>query len=1098
MKQTLIILLCFTTCFASSLYKWTLSVKNDRVDSNTVVLVPGVFTKVTFILKNENGDEFDPDGNTQYTFKLVPEDDNIAIIGDAIVLTSTSSLQTGYIGLKCDHTVKDSSFNLNFKMIGVYDENGKQVDGEATLDFIVNTVKISDEKAKVDLDLVMNNIPAESYTLMKVNQEPYNIETLELKVESDNDELTTTDITIKKYDGEREEYSPDNSFNRGILFDFKLFVEKAYDELKQHSFNLNLSLKSEELKKCYELVKKTFKIDVLDQKVAELKDNIKQAIKYTLENTSKKKDTLSNLVFRLNVPVAPLKVSCEIRLNTSFSTDEEILSNSYANADVQYYNDILTSKGQVDLKLGQFNANSEYYTKCVFETTSVKNTSQKISVTVGNFIDADIFQRLKPSYDPYRKPQCAKVEFSSTSGQIFIIFLERYCYWVMNKVDSVCEVGDVKMGLLSDNYVVICAHASPVLKTYNTTSFEEGQRFDNSFDEFINGVKDSQKTFSKWGISLKVKSVNKYYDQKPDTTLFDLKVYGGDSFTITSYNNFPVQCYYNSVLIPDLNKKLGLFDNKESITLYQGEEQKIITKIPYDVLKTGRSYPLYLECYSLPESSVRYETTGVFNPYTYYYDENIDTTTPLPNTPTRVECTTIVNKYHPRCIKQKLESIVDQLKTDIPKFIQDIEVKVEEFKSTAKTAQIKILRELNTTLKEAIENAKTDFKTFVEKAIETAKYLASLDCSIYASGSKSEDGETIKAGLYVECRETKREILSQIIPTIKEKLQCTNVVPTILSGLSDDLEQNLKYVLFLLNEVTSSPDAFKNGTTEVLLDLERCLTEKYNEYWPKVEEYLKNTKNYVQESVDAVKKDVLVLILQTLTNLVNALHFDEIDGYINQKVKNIQDNGLMLYDKAKKIYNEIKNVTSKLGQYGRGFYNISPSLSLDVNVKNGILDSSTDDELYVVDIEDKGIKILLHSNYMLRETGGNAIHSLVFDSPLISVKGGAEIIDNTLNTFVDVSVYDENGNEKVVKSINVENFKPVVLFNKKFYKNLFNCLYYDEELEVLSSDGVETDPDFQYEGETYIKCTSEHLTSLTLSSSEGTSVVSGLEGELLF
>ena len=415
MKQALILLLCFTACFSSSLFKWKLSVKNDKLDSNAVVLVPGIFTKVTFVLENEGDEvEFDKDEDTQYTFQIVPEDENIKIVGDAILLTPTSSLQvSGYIGLKCGHTLKDSSFNLNFKVKGVVDGNGKSATGQATLDFGVNTVKISNEKAKVDLDLVMNQIPAESYTVMKVNQEPYNIETLELKAESDDDELTTSNITLEKYDGEREEYSPENTVNRGILFGVKFLVEKAYNELKKTSFNVNLSLISEELKQCYELVKKTFKIDVLKQKIAELKDNIKQAITYTLENISKKKDQLSNLIFRLNVPVAPVKISCEIRLNSSFSTDEEILANAHAGADIQYYNDIITSKGQVNLKLGQLNANAEYYTKCVFDTTALSNARTKLNVTIGNLVNGDFITKLKPARDPYRKPQCAKLVFSN-------------------------------------------------------------------------------------------------------------------------------------------------------------------------------------------------------------------------------------------------------------------------------------------------------------------------------------------------------------------------------------------------------------------------------------------------------------------------------------------------------------------------------------------------------------------------------------------------------------------------------------------------------------------------------------------------------------
>ena len=50
------------------------------------------------------------------------------------------------------------------------------------------------------------------------------------------------------------------------------------------------------------------------------------------------------------------------------------------------------------------------------------------------------------------------------------------------------------------------------------------------------------------------------------------------------------------------------------------------------------------------------------------------------------------------------------------------------------------------------------------------------------------------------------------------------------------------------------------------------------------------------------------------------------------------------------------------------------------------------------------------------------------------------------------------------------------------------CLYYDEKNQILRSDGVTTDLNFEYEGEVYIKCTADHLTPFTLSNSEGETV----------
>ena len=1105
MKQTLLLLLSLSICLCSSGFKWKLSVQNDKVNGESVVLVPGIFTKVTFVLKNEGDQEFNTDDD-QYTFEIVPEDDNIVLTGDVIALTPTSSLQaSGYIGLKCGHTLSDSSFNLNFKVKAIKDKDGKDADGQAVLEFDTNVVTISNEKAKVDLEPVMSSISAESYTLMKVNEEPYNVLAIEVKAESDDSDFNPTDITIKKYDEKRGEYSPDNTVNHGILFDFKMKVEKTLADLKKKSFNLNLSLKGDDLQKCYELVKKTFKIDVLEQKIEELKDNIKQAIKYTLENISKKKDALSNIELRVNVPYAPVKISCEIRLNNSFSTDDEILANAKAEADVQYYNNIITSKGQVDLKLGQFNANAEYYTKCVFDTTALSEARKKLSVIIGNIVNGDFITQLKPARDPYRKPQCAKIEFSSVANlEVFRGLAQRYCNWVMTEGESllvrlfsnaVCEVADHSiLDVIIDKTAYICVAPSPLLKTYNTTSEEEGKKFDDSFDKFISGVKNASQIFN---LDAVVKSVTKYVDEAPNPLLLSYKVDDGDllvllnkdiKFTITSTNTFPIECYYNSILTYDLSKKFGLLSNKEKFTLNPNVAKTITTKIPKNDFEEGRSYPLYLECYSLPGASVRYETTGVFNPFTYYYDKSKENTEPLPNTPTEVDCTLQENKYNPRCIKQKVESIVEQLKTDIPVFIQNIEAKVEEFKATAKAAQLKILTQLNETLKNTIDDAKSTLKTVVEKVIETAKYLANLDCSIYADGSSSEEDKTIKYGVYVQCRETKRNIMSKIVEFLQNKLQCSNVVQAITGGLSDDLEQNLKYVLLLLNEVTSSPDAFKNGTTEVLLDIENCLQEKYNEYWPKVEEYLNKTKNYVQESVDAVKKDVSKILMQTLSNLVEALHFDEIDGFINETEAKIKNTSMVVYTKAKKVYDEIKKYAKRLNEFGNGSYNISGGMSVDVLVNNGSLSSSNDAELFITNIENKGIKLLLHSNYLLRKDNSYAVQSLVFDSPLVSVKANGEYVNNTLNTFVDVTVYDKDGNEVVVANLDIQNYKPQVLFNKNLYKNLTRCLYYDEKNQILRSDGVTTDLNFEYEGEVYIKCTADHLTPFTLSNSEGETV----------
>ena len=371
-----------------------------------------------------------------------------------------------------------------------------------------------------------------------------------------------------------------------------------------------------------------------------------------------------------------------------------------------------------------------------------------------------------------------------------------------------------------------------------------------------------------------------------------------------------------------------------------------------------------------------------------------------------------------------------------------------------------------------------------------AKYLANRDCSIYASGTTSDEGETYRAGLYLECRNSKKYILSNLIGTVKDQLQCSQIVQIITSKmLSEDFDANLKYILLLVNEITNNPDALEEGLSQVVYDLTNCLQEKFNEYWPKIEKYLEEKKSYLKQSILAVKKDVSNILMQSLSNLVNVLHFEEIDGYIQQAKDEIEKNGLIALDKAKKINQNIFNFIKNLNEFGSNYYEISGSMAVNVTVNPGQLDSSTDAQVFVSDLADKGIKIILHSNYMLREKGAYAMQTVVFDSPLVSVNAKNEVEDGAINTFVGITLYDKDGNEIVVSNLKLEDFRPQILYNKKFYNAMKTCLFYNEKDEKLDDDGVKTEDDYVLNGETFIRCIPKHLTTFTIGSGEGSSNV---------
>ena len=89
-----------------------------------------------------------------------------------------------------------------------------------------------------------------------------------------------------------------------------------------------------------------------------------------------------------------------------------------------------------------------------------------------------------------------------------------------------------------------------------------------------------------------------------------------------------------------------------------------------------------------------------------------------------------------------------------------------------------------------------------------------------------------------------------------------------------ELEQN-----FLKQNQTN--DKEKNEISQKLQNI----TKKYEEFYNIFEQ---EKKSYLKQSILAVKKDVSNILMQTISNLVNVLHFEEIDGHIQQAKEEIK------------------------------------------------------------------------------------------------------------------------------------------------------------------------------------------------------------------
>ena len=422
----------------------------------------------------------------------------------------------------------------------------------------------------------------------------------------------------------------------------------------------------------------------------------------------------------------------------------------------------------------------------------------------------------------------------------------------------------------------------------------------------------------------------------------------------------------------------------------------------------------------------------------------------------------------------KFKDFLDKFKSKVPEFIKNMQNKVKEFIEKTEEQKNYFIEELNSKVIELYEDIKQDIinkkedveskiKTLIEKTTEASKFLSYKICDIARLD-------------YEECRNDKKKLFTNLLDVVKENFgKCSTIIEE-LSSLSDDIEQNLKYFLFMAISLSENPDAIEEGKSQVIFDILNCLKDKFEDYWPSINSTILNYELRI-----STKQDIMNLLLNSFSNLVNVIHFEEIDGFIT---KANETTGLISDPKAKETYNGIFSLLKKFNEFGTQFYNISADLSLNVFLNPGNLNMGRDVDFNWIIDDDKGIRINLHSNYLLREKGAQSVQAVIFESPLVSIRGKEEEIEQGVsNIFVGITLYDTEGNEIFVKDIEFKKYRPVIYFKKIFFNEMKKCLFYNEEKDTIDDEGIASAFE-TLDGEEYIKCIPTHLTSFTIGSSK--------------
>ena len=1074
-------------CLATTEKKYTLKIKNGIDGSDNIVLVPGIFTKISLVLTNEKEEEFSfvENEDEKLEYKLTFDDNEIAVYQKEMTLTPQENLvYTNYIGLRCNNQVDGDSLNITIKV-----GSGNDYTDEKSLDFPENiSVKVNKVKTDIKLDLLLTSMAQKSQNFFQLENELYNIDDIKISLSNKDDfaGFEFKEISIISFTSRLEqEISKNSPANHGILFDSSFSPKEEITDKTNFKIQLNLDADIEGI--CFKLVKPEFEFELKHEGVIDVEANVKTAIVFNTEVDTPKFDASSKIKINTLIPVAPVILECEFSTNFTFSNDENLLKSTVKE---NVFKTVVKSAGNLEINMENLNVSAEYYVKCDISNTGIEETIKKINITIGNFNESDIIKQLIPSKDPNATPQCAKFTFENKEQSIiFGLFGPLYCKYFMKKNDAlisraipsiICD----SIGTNNEN-TTLCVAPSPLYNTAKLISKKKETDFNQRFDDFIDQMKNLN--LSKYGIdemSFKVKNVERELDTSIDPSSITVTFSHYNTFTteFIVHSNHPqqIECYYNKILSTEHTKFLNFFEDK--VVLSPNESKKITTSggiFPYIM------YSLNLKCYNLPGFIYKYETTGLMPKYTYYSKSIIPSFTPSDQiNDTTINCNEKKNKINPRCIKETIVDIVDQIKTGVPQKIKEIEENIEAFAAAAIQMKEEFLEKIMDEFNNLISEAKIDLKEVIEKVMEILKYLEYTDCSIYASGSSNKEEDTIKAKLYIECRQTKQSILSRILSYLSNNLQCDNLQTLVsTNAISKDVEESIKYILLLINELSNNPESFVQNTTEILYDIVECVNDKFDQYWTLIEKNLKETKNYLNQSITAVKKDLEKIFLITLENLAKIIDFEQIDGYIEVKKEEIKKTGIIVYEKAKKIQKQILEFAKKLNEFGTANYTFSGSIFANVEINDGI---SAYGETKATYVQDKDIVILFDSNFLLDKGKAHALQTLVFQSPLVSINATAEEegTSDTVNTFVSITLYDSNGKEISIKDIE-EKFRPKILYLKEVYNHLKYCYYYDEGKNDLVSSGVSALEEFLYDGKKYFTCATNHLSTFTAGTVNG-------------
>jgi len=558
--------------------------------------------------------------------------------------------------------------------------------------------------------------------------------------------------------------------------------------------------------------------------------------------------------------------------------------------------------------------------------------------------------------------------------------------------------------------------------------------YKEKFNEFVENLKNKSNIEENLGIKgLNILNINRYYDNEPPDinklTLVIDKTKGLQkmsilNFNITSFNVNPIECYYNSKLGID---KLDISKVKDKKIIFNGYNDTQSFEVEITNGQEKVLYSLFMVCYNFPDVFIKYHSTGIFNLYNYLYsNKNLDLDVPIKNI-LKINCNESKNKINPFCLKNDMEPLLNELKIELPEMVELISLISKNLLNLRLSPQLEFLQIVKDKIIEGEDLLK------IEKSMYNKRYLlyhASLlsallnyvDCLSLIDNSYLFENISIN---YKQCLDIKKNFTDKIIYVIDNYYKYNNIVKIIKDFLNvetsfDKHEWYIIEFLFLFNQITLNFDSLKEEHLDTLFNITFCLKDKFEEYW----EYSKNffiiKKALLYPTVKLIKKEMILLILKPLSNLINVLHFNEIEYSIYTNYTNVNNNSsnFIPTERERNLQKKIFEFTRYLNEFGSGTYKISYSMyiniiTIDENneiqiTQNSLFEKEDGSEKVIYNLNEKGIYVIFDPRSILKENGGKAIQIINFDPPILPLINDHK---NIIRDFISITVFDKNGNK---------------------------------------------------------------------------------------